>query len=196
MTPKLHTALTLDTYIFRRKVLKIFGAAFHAYDRQGNIVFYSKQKAFKLREDIRIYTDETLSQELLTIKTPQILDLGATYNVEDPATGEFVGSVRRKFLKSLVCDEWHIFSSQGLQIGTLTEESLLGAIVSRVINLIPQSYTIADSSGRENAHIKQHFNPFILKYTMTVTNSQPTIGRRLLIACGILLAAIEQRQDN
>ncbi len=46
-----------EHYTIRRKVLKIFGAAFHIYDPHGNLAGYCKQKAFKLKEDIRIYTD-------------------------------------------------------------------------------------------------------------------------------------------
>jgi uncharacterized protein YxjI len=195
MQPTIHPAFANETYLFRRKVFKIFGAAFHAYDPAGRLVFYSKQKAFKLREDIRIYSDETLASELLTIKTPQILDLAATYNVQDPATGEFVGSVRRKFLKSIVCDEWHVFSSQGLKVGTLSEKYLIAALISRMVDLVPQTYNIVDMAGHEVARIQQHFNPFILKYTMTIGELQPTIDRRLLIACGILLASVERRQD-
>jgi uncharacterized protein YxjI len=195
MRPKLHPAFAQQTYLFRRQVFKLFGAAFHAYDPQGNLIFYSKQKAFKLREDIRIYSDETMSQELLTINTPQILDLGATYNIQDATTGEFVGSVRRKFLKSIVCDEWHVFSADGRQVGTLVEKYLIAAIISRLIELVPQTYTISDQAGMQAAQVQQHFNPFILKYTMTVS-PQPNIDRRLLVACGILLAAIERRQDN
>lgn len=180
-------------YLFRRKVLKLFGGAFHVYDETGNLIFYSKQKVFKLKEDFRVYSDERQTQELLTIKTPQILDIGATYNVQDATTGEVVGALRRKGLKSLIKDEWIIHSKGGLEIGKLTETSLLAAILSRVINLIPQTYVIS-ANNREIARIKQHFDPFVLKYTMTIGDEEPVIDRRLLIAAGILLAGIERRQ--
>lgn len=45
-------------YTIRRKVLKLFGGAFHIYDGEGNLVLYSKMKAFKLREDIPLYSDD------------------------------------------------------------------------------------------------------------------------------------------
>jgi len=195
MPAQLAPAFQHDAYLFRRKFFKVFGAAFHAYDLQGRLLFYSKQKAFRLREDIRIYSDEMQRQELLIIKTPQILDLAATYNIQDPATGEFVGSVRRKFLKSIVCDEWQLLSNKGNQIGTLTELNLAAALISRFVNLVPQRYIITDAAGRRVARIAQHFNPIVLKYTMTIEEPQPIIDRRLLIASGILLAAIERRQD-
>ena len=101
-TQQLHPAFTHDHYLFRKKFFKIFGGAFHVYDNDGDLLFYSKQKAFKLKEDFRIYADETMEEELLNIKTPQILDLGSTYNVEDTTTGQAVGAIRRKFVKSLI----------------------------------------------------------------------------------------------
>ena len=180
-------------YLFRRKVFKLFGGAFHVYDENGNVLFYSKQKAFKLKEDFRIYSDESQTQELLTIKTPQILDIGATYNVQDVTTGEAVGALRRKGLKSIFKDEWIILSKEGKEIGTLTETSLIAALLSRAISLIPQTYVVL-ANNREVAKIKQHFNPFVLKYTMTIVD-ETSVDPRLLIAAGILLAGIERRQQ-
>lgn len=191
---KLHPALQHNRYLFRRKVLKVFGGAFHVYDEAGNVVLYSKQKAFKLKEDFRVYSGESQAEELLAIKTPQILDLGATYHVRDSITGEPVGALRRKFLRSLIKDQWAFLSPEGLEIGALTESSILGALLSRFVKLVPQSYAAVAADGRTVAEIKQHFNPFVLKYTMTIGDADTAIDRRLLIAAGILLAAIEKRQ--
>lgn len=192
---ELHPAFMHNYYLFRKKVFKIFGGAFHAYDENGMVILYSKQKAFKLREDFRIYTDEREMDELLTIKTPQILDIGATYNVMDATTGELVGAIRRKWLKSIVKDEWTFLSADGGELGTLAESSMLAALASRLIKLIPQTYTITSADGRTIAEIKQHFNPFVLKYSMSISAPEVPIDRRLLISAGILLAAIEGRQD-
>ncbi|MEE9138470.1 MAG: hypothetical protein V3V07_07995 [candidate division NC10 bacterium] len=70
-------------YMFRRQVFTLFGGAFHVDDALGRRVLYSQQKAFTLREDFRVYSDENQMQELSTIKTPQILDISATYDVYD-----------------------------------------------------------------------------------------------------------------
>ena len=109
----LHPAFQEDHYLFRRKVFKLFGGAFHVYDEQGRVVLYSKQKAFRLKEDFRVYADERQLDELLVIKTPQILDIGATYHVEDAARGEQVGALRRKALKSILYDSWVYLGPDG-----------------------------------------------------------------------------------
>jgi len=188
----LNPAFQHREYLFRRKVLKLFGGAFHVYDENGDVVFYSKQKAFKLKENFRIYADEGQTKELLTINTPQILDIGATYNVQDVTTGEAVGALRRKGLTSVIKDEWTFLSKEGQEIGKLTETSMISALLSRFINLVPQTYVVL-TNAIEVARIKQHFNPFVLRYTMTISDEN-SVDPRLLIAAGILLAAIEGRQ--
>lgn len=190
---ELNKAFTLRQYLFRKKVLKIFGGAFHVYDDLGQCVFFSEQKAFKLKEDFRIYADETKTKELLNIKTPQILDIGATYTVMDSTTGEAVGALKRHGLKSILKDEWTLMDTGGQELGKLKESSTFGAIASRVIKLIPQNYAVSTTAGAQVATIKQHFNPFVLKYTMSIPES-PAIDPRLLIAAGILMCSIEGRQ--
>lgn len=192
MSSNLHPAFSHRQYLFRRKFFKLFGAAFHVYDPAGNVVFYSKQKAFKLKEDFRVYSREDQQEELLAITTPHIIDLGATYYVKDSTTGEDVGALKRKAWKSFVKDEWLLMDTEGVTIAKLQEESVFSALLSRFINLVPQTYHINTKDGRI-ATIKQHFNPFILKYTWTIAPDSP-IDPRLLIAAGVLLAGIEGRQ--
>jgi hypothetical protein len=194
-TSNLRPEFTHPFYLFRRKVFKIFGGAFHVYDETGNVVLYSKQLAFKLKEDFRIYSDERQTTELLRIKTPHIVDIAARYDVEDSTSGEAVGAIRRTFFRSLMRDQWLFLSPDGQEIGKLKESSLLGALLSRWINLVPQHYVAETTYEAPVAEIDQHFNPFVLKYDMRIADANPPIDRRLLIAAGILLAAIERRQD-
>lgn len=191
----MNQAFNHSTYIFRKKVFKLFGGSFKVLDTEMNLLLYSEQKAFKLKEDVRIYSDESKSEELINIKTPQILDFSATYMVNDTKTGEHVGSFKRKGFKSLLSDEWLYLSPEGTEIGKLKETSLGGALLSRFINLVPQNYIITDSDGGEVAKIQQQFNPFVLKYTLSITNPKPRIDRRLILAAGIMLCSIEGRQQ-
>ncbi|MDY6893208.1 MAG: hypothetical protein SVO26_05800, partial [Chloroflexota bacterium] len=109
--------------------------------------------------------------------------------------GEAIGAIRRKGLKSIFKDEWTFLSSEGLEVGKLSESSMAGAFLSRFINLVPQTYVVTSADGRTIAEIKQHFNPFVLKYTMAIPEAEPAIDRRLLISAGVLLAGIERRQQ-
>ena len=54
-----------DVFQARRQLFKLLGAAFHLRTMDGRLLAYSKQKAFKLREDIRVFADEAQTVELL-----------------------------------------------------------------------------------------------------------------------------------
>jgi len=191
----MNQAFNQTTYFFRKKVFKLFGGSFKVFDNDGRVLFYSEQKAFRLKEDLRIYSDESKKEELINIKTPQILDFSAIYHVTDSTTKEQVGSLKRKGFKSIISDEWLFLSNDLKEIGKMKEKSIGGALLSRFINLIPQKYIIIDSEQREIALISQFFNPFILKYQLTFTNPNQSIDKRLILAAGILLCSIEGRQQ-
>src|SRR5690349_19157229 len=93
-------------YTIRRKVFTLLGAKFHIYDPQGKLVGFSQQKAFKLKEDIRVYADEAKTDERLIILARQIVDFGAAYDVIDAKTQQKVGALKRKGWTSIVRDSW------------------------------------------------------------------------------------------
>ena len=186
------------SYLVRRKVFKLLGGAFHVFDPAGNAVLYSKQKAFKLKEDIRIYTGEDMGTEVLTIRTDQIIDLGATYHVHDSQQGGVrVGSLKRKGLKSMLRDEWVILDSSGQEVGTIQEDSVALALLRRLMVgwLLPQKYY--GSIGNIPVSLfTRNFNPFVSKISLDFSmDTQGQLDRRLGIAAVIMLLAIEGKQS-
>jgi uncharacterized protein YxjI len=193
------TVFQQPQYMVRRKVIKLLGGAFHVYDLQQQQVYaYSKMKAFKLKEDIRLYTGEDMSAELLTIRARSVIDLGATYDVHDPRHGK-VGALRRKALKSFIRDEWTILDPNDREVGLIQEDSTGLAIIRRVIDLasifIPQKYVVT-IQGREVATFQQNFNPFVYKLVVDLSGDQAgLLDRRIALAGAILMAAIEGKQS-
>jgi len=186
-----------ENYTIRRKVFKIAGAAFHIYGEDGSLVGYCAQKAFKLREDLRIYTDESKSQELMRIGTRQIVDFGATYEVTLP-DGSPLGSYRRKGMKSLLRDTWMVFGPEGRQVGTVQEDSAGLAVTRRLLgdygSLIPQTFHIDLDGGGRVASYRTHFNLFVHRIGVTIHEEDTVLDDLMLLAGGCLLAAIEGRQ--
>ena len=45
-------------YYISGKALKLLWGSFHIYDSEGNLILFSSQKAFKLKEGIRVFSDE------------------------------------------------------------------------------------------------------------------------------------------
>ncbi|NWF63980.1 MAG: hypothetical protein HXY38_06710 [Chloroflexi bacterium] len=184
-----------NQYLLKRQVFALTGK-FRVFDPSGRLLLFSEQKMFKLREDIRVYADETKTQEVLAIKARQIIDFSAAFDVIDSATGQKVGALRRKGFASMLRDEWEILDVNDNVRGRLFEDSMGLALVRRLLtNLVPQNYDLFFGDTRV-ADYKQNFNPFT--YELNIDFSMDTAGqldRRLGIAAGILLGAIEGRQS-
>jgi len=192
--PQFHHA----SYLVRRKVVKLFGGAFHIFDPEGKVAFYSRQKAFKLKEDVRVYTSEDMTTELLAIRTDQVIDLGATYHVHDSQQGgAHIGSLKRKGLKSILRDEWLLLDASGQEIGTIQEDSTALALLRRFMVgwLLPQKY-FGKIGTTPVSLFTRNFNPFVSKVQLDFSmDSQGLLDRRLGIAAAIMLLAIEGKQN-
>lgn len=184
----------LDHYLIRRQVFKFMGAGFHVYDKGGKLVGYSKQKAFKLKEDIRVFADESQSRELLWIQARQVIDFNAAYDMVDSESGAKVGAARRKGFSSMFRDSWQLLDANEQQVASLEEDSAAMAMMRRFLsNLIPQKFHIDDDVGGQVV-FKQHFNPLIYRLEVSIPQSC-ALDRRLVFGAAVLIAAIEGRQD-
>ena len=184
-------------YVLQRQVFALAGK-FRMYDPTNNMVLFSEQKMFRLREDIRVYSDESKTQEVLSIKARQIVDFSAAYDVVDSALNQKVGALRRKGLRSILRDEWEVLDANDNMIGLLFEDSIGLALLRRFLlgSWLPQNYDITLGQTRVG-DLRQNFNLFRyelnLDFSMDVSRS---LDRRLGIAAGTLLAAVEGKESN
>jgi uncharacterized protein YxjI len=184
-----------STYLVRKKLFSLLGSKFHIYDPDGNLVFYSKMKPLRLRENIRLYTGEDMRNEVLSIKARNIIDFSATYDVIDARINEKVGALKRRGFKSVLKDEWIFLDNEDREIGFIKEDSRLFAFLRRFItNIIPQEFH-GYVKGTPVCTFKQHFNPFVLKISADFSGDvNGLLDKRLGIAAAVLLCGIEGRQ--
>ena len=190
-----HSAFSHDQFVARAKVFDI-SPKFHFYDMQGNKIAFLKQKLFKIKEDIRLYSDETARQELLFIKARHVFDIATTYDVTDSMLQQRVGALRRKALKSMLRDEWEVLDPNDAVIGYIREDHMALALLRRLgMNFIPQEYEFQIAGARAGV-AKQSWNPFVRKMHVDLTlDSGRRLDRRIAAAAVVLLLAIEGRQD-
>lgn len=192
-----HTAFSYDQYLLRRQVLALTGKI-RVYAPSGDLALFSEQKMFKLREDIRVYSDETKQLELLWVQARQIIDFAAAYDVVDSTSGMKVGALRRKGFRSLVRDAWEILDPGDMLIGTIQEDNMTRAMLRRLFfgSLLPQVYEVTRDE-RVIAEFKQRFHLF--RYDMDLNFSPEgrlALDRRLGLAAAILLGIIEGKQHS
>ena len=184
-----------NQYLIRHKYFKLFGEAFYIYDANGQLVMYSKMKAFKLKEDVRLYTDESRSQTLLLIKARNVIDFSAYYDVVDGISGETLGSVRRQGARSLLRDEWLVLDTNDQMIGMAVEDTVALAALRRITGvpqvIAPQGFRLM-INDRQIADMSLRRNPVIQKMDVTFyDDAGRMIDPRLGLSLALMLMAIE-----
>lgn len=191
-------AFSQTQYLAKKKFFKLFGGEIKIFDAAGtNLLFFVKQKAFKLKEDITIFADEGQNQPLLKIQARSVIDFGATYDVSDAKSGQKLGALRRKGLKSILRDEWEILSASDSVVGSIIEDSMMLALVRRFLtNLVPQSFSVKVGDS-DVGMLKQTFNPFVPQFRVDFSmDTSNKLDRKMGIASVIMLQIVEGRQQS
>jgi uncharacterized protein YxjI len=140
---------------------KLLAIASQVYvnEANGNLVFYVKQKAFKLKEDITVFGDQEQTRPVFTIKADRIIDFSANYHFA-AANGAPVGGIKRKGMRSLWKAHYDISDPEGNVQMTINEENpwikVLDALVSEIPvvgffvgYLLHPSYIVTHANGTQ-----------------------------------------------
>lgn len=92
-------------------------------DAKGIERIFISQKTFALKEDIRIYSNQSKDEEIFRINAEKILDFNTRYNFKDAKTGEHIGAVKAKGWRSLWRATYHIEDENGQQTHYITEDN-------------------------------------------------------------------------
>ena len=170
----------------------------------GAPVAFVRQKRMAIKEDIRFYADEDQSEELFRIKARALMEFGGRYDVTTPA-GEKVGVLGKVFGKSLLRSTWSIMDANEAELAIAKERSVPVALLRRAIDLVPYGdfipipfhFTIdtPPAAGAE-AHLGDLNRRFGVRDTYDLDlsgDTARTIDRRLAIALGIALDALQSR---
>lgn len=187
-----------SSYAVRKRIFNLWNTWFRIVGPDGEVVFTSRMKAFKLKEDIRVFGADKQT-EILRISARQILDFGATYDVVDARNGERLGAFRRKGLKSMFRDEWLILDTAEREVGMVQEESGWLAFLRRftdgLANLFAPQRHVGQIGNTVVLLFRQSRNPFLTKtYLDFSMDSAGVLDRRMGIALAVLFGAIDGKQ--
>ena len=104
-------------------------------DAQGNLVFYVKRKAFKLKEAITVFADEAQQRPLYHINADRIMDFSARYSFTDNA-GRSLGSIKRHGMRSLWKSHYEIEDDHHAAL-SLNEENAWIKVFDSVLGQLP-----------------------------------------------------------
>ena len=190
-----------EEYLVRERIFKFLGAAFHIYSASGDVVGYCRQKAFRFKEDLRIYSSESCTNEIMLIKARNVIDFGATYEVTLP-DGTALGSFRRKgFTSSFMRAHWIVTDEHGGEVGELVEEGGALPVLRRLLGplclLFPETVVLSPlDDGSPIARFRTTRNLFTKSIGVSIAQEDPQLDELLILAAGCLLCAFEKRDRS
>ena len=175
----------------------------------GALIAFCRQKPFALKEDLLIYSDETMSREILRIKARRVVDIGGKYIVTTP-DGTVIGALQRRAKASILLTTWVLVGSDDRELAVVRESSvpvavfrrvqnllqaipLIGGIVSLILDLIPIPYHFDIQQGEVMVGRHARKTGIRDRYRLHIEDPQHRIDRRLLVALGIGLDALQSR---
>lgn len=139
---------------------------FNITDRNENYVAYVRQKMFKLREDVIVFSDESRSKELFNIKANQWIDFNASYMMTDLVNGQKFGRLARKGMRSIWKAQYDILDENDRVKYQINEDNAWVKVLDGLVGEIPilgmftgyflnPSYTVKDNAGKEYFRLKK-----------------------------------------
>jgi uncharacterized protein YxjI len=170
----------------------------------GDPFCFVEQKRFKFKEDIRFYTDDTKSAEIMRIKARQRFDPRARYDVTS-ASGEKIGEIQKAFGESLVRSTYKLYDERENEVARVAERSLVVALFRRIVGIVPYVGDFADflpipyhfdfrrDGDLLGTHTRKLFT-FRDRYEIDMSKDpERTVDRRLILAIAVGMDALQAR---
>ena len=173
-------------------------------DELGPPFCFVRQRRFTFKEDIRFYSDDSRSVELMRIKARQRFDPRACYDVT-AADGSKIGEIQKVFGASLLRSTYRLYDARGVEVATAAEQSVLVALFRRVVGLVPYLEYVADwlpipyhfkfeRNGVVLGTHRRHIGKLRDIYTIDVSgDAGRSVDRRLILAIAVGIDALQAR---
>lgn len=159
-------------------------------DATGRLVYYVKQKAFKLKEAVTVFADENQTRPLYRIAADRILDISARYRIED-AGGAEIGVLQRRGMQSIWKAHYEIHQG-GRQSFLIREESAWVKVLDGIVGGIPivgiftgymfhPAYLVSHGEGKPPL-LRVVKQPALLEGRFRIEEVTPTDGQQLDVA--------------
>lgn len=182
------------SYIIKRPWISWFGRTFRVFAPDGSLALFVRHPVFRLRDEWKICADEAQTQPLVGVKAQRVIALNYRYDLTDLTSGEVIGGVRTKGLKSLIRDHIEIIDAEGRVIGHLIERG--ASILRRFLPFLTSRHEI-EIGGKVVASVQQKFRFFIKEFH--VDQAGLVFGDddpRLVLVCALLAVVMESHRED
>ncbi len=116
-------------------------------DENDDIIGFSKQKLFKIKDEIRVYKTEEMKEEVFRIKQKNIVDINANYEIIDSVYDSTLGYLKKKLLESVGRNKYVFLGPNGGKVG---EIKLSGSFGNRFAQSVKGKWNYEIIYGDDN----------------------------------------------
>ncbi len=177
---------------------------FSAVDANGRTLVYVKQKLFKLKEDISIFSDESKTELYYKIKADRWIDWSAAYSITH-ADGRELGKIARKGWRSLWKAKYLIIDQHQKEQFTIEEENGWVKVWDNLLGEIPilgmltgyffnPSYAVTNLNGKKVVRLKKQSSFFGRKFEITKLDTIDNNDEERVILGLMMMVLLERRR--
>jgi uncharacterized protein YxjI len=182
---------TQSQYKIKRKFWSFLERIFRVFTADGQLIMFVKHPVLKLKEEFQVYADEAKQRPILLVKSQQAIAINFSYTVTDLATGQVLGSVQKKGLKSIIRDKFIILDAMGAEIGYAEEQG--ASVMRRIFKFLPGHHAIF-IGDQKVASVDQKFRFFTREFDVSLTPSQ--LDPRFVLAVALLALMADARRED
>jgi uncharacterized protein YxjI len=193
-----------DRFFLRQRIRMVINQYEFSLEEDGEPFAFVEQARFKFKEDIRFFTDDSKTEELLRIKARQRFDPRARYDVTAP-DGTKVGEIQKVFGASLLRSTYEIHPANGGDPVIARERSLPVALFRRLVGFVPYLGDVADwlpipyhfdfmrGDRVIGSHERKRWS-LRDRYTIDMSDDpERTVDRRMILAIAVGIDALQAR---
>lgn len=179
---------------------------FTARDGKGNTIAYVRQKMFKFKEAISVFSSENRERVLYKINADRWIDFNASYMFTRGEGSEIFGRVGRKGAKSLFNAHYEIFDGEGEQEFLIKEENPWAKFWDALLGEVPvlslftgylfnPRYIVKRADGTEVVRLSKEASFFGRRFKLEKLseNLNADEGERMLLSL-MMMSLLERRR--
>ena len=171
-------------------------------DANANLIFYVKQKAFKLKEAVTVFADAEQQQPLYHINANKILDFSANYQFTD-RNGAPAGSIRRQGMRSIWRASYDIYDERNNHVMSIKEENPWAKVFDSLLGEVPlvgmftgfffhPSYLVSATNGQPIMRLQKQRAFFEGKFTIEQLAQLPPVDETRTLLALIMMVLLER----
>ena len=198
----MNTRNSASPWELRFKVLSIAGQIF-VNDSSGRLLYYVKQKAFKLKEAVTVFSDAEQTRPEFRMAADRILDISARYDFTD-MQGAPLGALQRQGMRSIWRAHYDILRD-GAHVMSIREENPWIKLVDGILGDIPlvglvagyilhPTYRVTSAADEQTVLLRVRKRPAFWegKYTLEKPGSLDGVDSQLALLSVMMFLLLER----